>query len=161
MLTTTKGWHRREIKNGMGVGMEKSDLETKAREMLKAAKLYRTRGRINILTVLMKAGKPLSQDQIAGFSGGKRFDKVTIYRTLESLLNVGLVHKAFMEKRAWHFELAHNCTEHQCHPHFTCTSCGKTHCLTGISLPMAKSPHKGFIINRQQVRLEGLCPACA
>lgn len=129
--------------------------------MLKAAKLYCTRGRIDIVTVLMKAGRPLSQDEIACFSSGKRFDKVTIYRTLESLLGVGLLHKAFIDKRARHYELAHNCTEHQCHPHFTCTSCGNTSCLTGISLPMAKSPYKGFVINRQQVRLEGLCPACA
>ena len=141
--------------------MTKSNLEIKAREMLKAAKLYRTSGRIDILIVLMNAGKPLSQDQIAGLSGQKRFDKVTIYRTLEKLLEAGLVHKAYMDKRAWHFELAHNCTEHQCHPHFTCTSCGNTHCLMGISLPMAKSPYKGFVIHRQQVRLEGLCPACA
>ena len=103
----------------------------------------------------------LSQDQIARLLGKKHFDKVTIYRTLESLLKVGLVHKAFIEKRACHYELAHNCTASQCHPHFTCTSCGKTHCLTEISLPMAKSPHKGFVIQRQQVRLEGLCPACA
>ena len=141
--------------------MTKSDLEIKAREMLKAAKLYCTSGRIDILMVLMKAGKPLSQDQISRRSGKNRFDKVTIYRTLESLLEVGLVHKVFMDKRARHFELAHNCTEHQCHPHFTCTSCGDTHCLMGISLPMAKSPHKGFVIHRQQVRLEGLCPGCA
>jgi Fur family ferric uptake transcriptional regulator len=141
--------------------MTKSNLEIKAREMLKAAQLYCTHVRIDILIVLMRAGKPLSQDQIASFSGEKRFDKVTIYRTLESLLDVGLVHKAFMDKRAWHFELADNCTEQQCHPHFTCTSCGSTHCLMGISLPMAKSPHKGFVIQRQQVRLEGLCPACA
>jgi Fur family ferric uptake transcriptional regulator len=141
--------------------MTKSNLEIKAREMLKAAKLYRTSGRIDILIVLMNAGQPLSQDQIAGQSGQKRFDKVTIYRTLEKLMEAGLVHKAYMDKRAWHFELAHNCTEHQCHPHFTCTSCGNTHCLMGISLPMAKSPYKGFVIHRQQVRLEGLCPACA
>jgi Fur family ferric uptake transcriptional regulator len=141
--------------------MRKSDLEMKARKMLKAAKLYCTSGRIDILLVLMKAGKPLSQDQISRRSGKNRFDKVTIYRTLESLLSVGLIHKVFMDKRARHFELAHNCTEHQCHPHFTCTSCGDTHCLTGILLPMAKSPHKGFVIRRQQVRLEGLCPACA
>jgi len=113
-----------------------------------------------MLKVLMRTDKPLSQEQIARRLGKKRFDKVTIYRTLESLLKVGLVHKAFMEKRACHFELAHNCTESQCHPHFTCTNCGGTHCLIEISLPMAKSPHKGFIIHRQQVRLEGLCPAC-
>ncbi len=141
--------------------MTKSNLEIKAREMLKAAKLYCTAGRVAILIVLMKAGKPLSHDQIARRSGKNQFDKVTIYRTLESLLGVGLVHKAFIDKRAWHFELAHNCTESQCHPHFTCTSCGETTCLMEISLPMAKSPHKGYIIRRQQVRLEGLCPACA
>jgi len=141
--------------------MTKSDLEIKAREMLKAAKLYCTAGRVMIFKVLMEAGKPLSQDQIAKRSGIEHFDKVTIYRTLESLLGVGLVHKAFMDKRTWHFELARNCTESQCHPHFTCTSCGNTTCLTGVTLPMAKSPHKGFVIHRQQVRLEGLCPACA
>jgi Fur family ferric uptake transcriptional regulator len=137
------------------------DLDKRACKMLKTADLYRTQGRITILKVLMKAGKPLSQEQIAKRSGKRQLDKVTIYRTLESLLKVGLVHKVFVAERAWHFELSHNCTEKQCHPHFTCTSCGNTHCLTGMSLPMAKSPHKGFIIHRQQVRLEGLCPACA
>jgi Fur family ferric uptake transcriptional regulator len=138
-----------------------SDLDLQAHEMLKAVKLYCTAGRVSILKVLIKAGKPLSQEQIAQRSGKRRFDKVTIYRTLESLLKVGLVHKAYMETRAWHFELAHNCTESQCHPHFTCTNCGDTHCLTEISLPMAKSPHKGFVIHRQQIRLEGLCPVCS
>lgn len=141
--------------------MTKPDLDTQARKMLKAAKLYRTGGRVAVLKVLIRANKPLNQSQIARQSGRERFDKVTIYRTLESLLEAGLVHKVFMDKRAWHFELAHNCTKSQCHPHFTCTSCGDTHCLTGVTLPMAKSPHGGFIIHRQQVRLEGLCPVCA
>ena len=141
--------------------MTRQNLDKQAREMLKTVKLYSTQGRVAIVKVLMKAGKPLSQDQIARRSGKKHFDKVTIYRTLESLLNVGLVHKAFVEKRACHFELANNCTEHQCHPHLTCSSCGDTHCLTEISLPMAESPHQGFVIHRQQVRLEGLCPRCA
>jgi Fur family ferric uptake transcriptional regulator len=137
------------------------DLDKQARRMLKTAKLYCTKGRVAILKVLIKAGKPLSQDQIARRSGKEQFDKVTIYRTLESLLQIGLVHKVFMDKRAQHFELAHNCTERQCHPHFTCTNCGDTHCLTEVSLPIAKSPHRGFVIHRQQVRLEGLCPKCA
>jgi Fe2+ or Zn2+ uptake regulation protein len=68
------------------------------------------------------------------------------------------VHKAFLQNRTWHFELAENCT--QCHPHFTCTNCGDTHCLTEITLPMAKSPHRGFVIDRQRVQLEGVCPEC-
>jgi Fur family ferric uptake transcriptional regulator len=138
----------------------KANLDLQSRTMLKAAKLYCTEVRIAILKVLMETDKPLSQEQIARRLGKKSFDKVTIYRTLESLLKVGLVHKVFIDKRARHFELADNCTESQCHPHFTCTHCGSTHCLTEISLPMAGSPHKGFVIHRQQVRLEGLCPAC-
>ena len=129
--------------------------------MLRAAKLYRTQGRVAILKVLMKAGRPLRQEQIAERLRKRHPDRVTIYRTLQSLLRTGLVHKAYLQERAWYFELAHKCSETQCHPHFTCTRCGDTHCLTEMSLPMAKSPHKGFVIRRQQVRLEGLCPACA
>jgi hypothetical protein len=29
-----------------------------------------------------------------------------------------------------------------------------------MSLPMAKSPYKGFVIGHQRVQLEGLCPKC-
>ncbi len=136
-------------------------LDDKAREMLKCAKLYCTEARIAILRALLEAVRPLRQDQIATPTARRTFDKVTVYRTLESLVESGLVHRAFTYKRAWYFELADRCTEHQCHPHFTCTSCGVTHCLTDISLPMARIADKGFVISRQQVRLEGLCPACA
>ena len=139
----------------------KENIERHIREMLKNAGLYYTENRVLILKVLFKSKKPLSEKKIAAQSGERHFDKVTIYRTLESLVKAGLVHKAFINKRAWHFELAHRCTERQCHPHFTCTNCGSTHCLTDISLPMATTHHKGFIINRQQVHLEGLCPHCS
>ena len=138
-----------------------SSSRDKARRLLKEAKLYCTAARIAILQVLMQAARPLRQDQIAEQLTVRALNKVTVYRTLESLIDVGLVHRAFTYERAWHFELADHCTEHQCHPHFTCTSCGVTHCLTDILVPLAKVSQKGFVISRQQVRLEGLCPACA
>ncbi|MEJ2648882.1 MAG: transcriptional repressor [Sedimentisphaerales bacterium] len=139
----------------------KQNIDKLIREMLKNAGLYYTENRVSILKVLFESGKPLSEKKIAAKSGERHFDKVTIYRTLESLVKAGLVHKAFINKRAWHFELAQRCTEKQCHAHFTCTNCGSTHCLMDISLPMATTRQKGFIINRQQVHLEGLCPACS
>jgi len=138
----------------------KLNQDFQARKILKAAKLYCTDCRMAILKVLMKAGRPLTQEQVAQRLGKNRLDKVTIYRTLESLFKVGMVHKAFMEERTQHFELANKCSKSQCHPHFTCTSCGVTHCLTEMSLPMAKSPYRGFVIRHQQVRLKGLCPEC-
>jgi len=138
----------------------KTKLDLQARKILKAAKLYCTDCRAAVLKVLIKAGRPLTQEEIAQRLGKRQLDKVTIYRTLGSLFKVGMIHRAFVDERAQHFELADNCSESQCHPHFTCTSCGVTHCLTEMSLPMAKSPYKGFIIHHQEVRLEGLCPAC-
>jgi len=133
----------------------------KARSMLKAVGLYCTQARMAVLEALMEASSPLPQDRIAEQIAAGAFDKVTIYRTLESLTQVGLVHRAFMHRRAWHFELADHCTEKQCHPHFTCVNCGQTHCLTDTSVPMVKIPHDGFVVTRQQVRLEGLCPHCS
>jgi len=136
------------------------ELEQTARAMLKQAHLYCTSGRVAVLKVLLQAGGPMRQDQIAAAIANRRYNKVTIYRTLAALVEAGLVHTAFVQKRARHFELAERCTETQCHPHFTCTRCGRTHCLFGMNIPMARSPYKGFIIQRQQVRFEGLCPRC-
>ncbi len=128
--------------------------------MLKNAGLYYTEARVAILEVLAKAKQPLSQDQISQGLSAKP-DKVTIYRTLTSLLKADLVHRAYVDERAAFYELATHCSKSQCHPHFTCTQCGRTHCLIDLKIPMAKSPHQGFLIHRQKVRLEGLCPACA
>lgn len=136
-------------------------LDDNCRRMLKQASLYCTEARVAILRVLSQAAQPLRQDQIAYRLTGRTRNRVTIYRTLKSLADAGLVHRAFMQKRAWHFELAHHCTASQCHPHFTCLNCGQTHCLKRLSMPMAPKSYKGFVIQHQQVRLEGLCPACA
>lgn len=138
----------------------KKRAKSKPEDMLRRAKLRCTRGRVAILRILAVAKEPLTREQIASELGRRGLNKVTIYRALEGFVKAGLVHKAFLRNRTWHFELADNCSESQCHPHFTCTGCGTTHCLTEVSLPMARSPHKGFVIDRQRVQLEGLCPEC-
>lgn len=132
----------------------------KAKDLLKSANLRRTKCRVSILSVLLSNKKPMTREQIAENLSKKAPNKVTIYRTLESLIQANLIHKAFVQDRTWHFEPAHNCTSRQCHPHFTCKSCNQTHCLTKMSMPMAKSPHNGFIIQHQKVQLEGICPKC-
>lgn len=137
------------------------NIRQKAANLLKSVNLRRTMARIAVLAVLLRVGKPVTQEQVAVKLGANMPNKVTIYRTLKRLLDVGLVHKAFIQKRTWHFELAHNCTEKQCHPHFTCIRCGATQCLMGLSTSIIRGLKKGFIVHRQQVRLEGLCPGCS
>jgi Fur family transcriptional regulator, ferric uptake regulator len=130
-------------------------------DLLKSVKLKRTAPRITILNILLNTDKPRTAEEIIEAINKNGPNKVTVYRTLESMVESGLVHKAFIHKRAEYYELANHCTNNQCHPHFVCTNCGKTHCLTEMLIPFAKSPYKGFIIKRQQVQLEGLCPTCA
>ncbi len=129
--------------------------------LLREARLYSTACRRATLSVLLGSDRPLSQAQIADRLRDRGFNKVSIYRTLASLVEVGLVHKAFLHKRTWHFEAAHRCSQTQCHPHFTCTRCGATFCMTEVRMPMAQGQPRGFVILRQQVRLEGYCPGCA
>jgi Fur family ferric uptake transcriptional regulator len=138
-----------------------SESHTKADEILRGAGLYSTQARISIMEAMLAAGRPVDRKDLAARLGSRGPDEVTIYRTLESFCKKGLVHKVFGEGRAGRFELAHNCGEVQCHPHFTCRRCGVTQCLAGVSVPLVKGLRKGFKLLRQQVRLEGICPGCS
>ncbi len=129
------------------------------RELLSSEGLRVTAPRAAVLQVLLDAARPLTREQIAEKLGGLAPNKVTIYRILEALVEADIVHKAFLQDRTWHFEAAHRCSEHQCHPHFSCTRCGRTDCLTEVKMPLAPGP-AGYKIEHQRVQLEGLCPKC-
>ena len=139
----------------------KSQTKKSIDNLLCLVKLRRTDHRRTILEVLLNAKGPKSADEIMTAMSKKSANKVTVYRTLESMVGAGLVHRAFVHKRAEHFELADRCTGAQCHPHFTCVSCGVTNCVVGVSMPIVKGLEQGFVVRRQQVHLEGLCPRCA
>lgn len=131
----------------------------KAVELLHAAGLRQTASRIAIVKAMLESSTPLTQEQIAEGIGPAAPNKTTIYRTLMYLIEKNIVHTAYLEDRSRHFELAHHCSKHQCHPHFTCTHCDATFCLTEITPPLLELP-EGFSMQRQQIRIEGLCPSC-
>ena len=135
-------------------------LKEKVDKLLNSAKLKRTGPRRMVLEVLLNAEQPQTADEIVSAIGKAGPNRVTVYRILESIVEAGIVHKAFVAEGIQHYELADKCTEHQCHPHFVCTDCGHTRCLHDVSVPMATSAPAGFVIERQQVRLQGLCPKC-
>lgn len=135
--------------------------DLQAHRLLSAAELRCTPGRLAILSVLLNAHKPLSQQQIQIRLSGEHLDRVTIYRALACFVRVGLVHRAYLQNRTAYYEPPNHCRETQCHPHFTCLKCGSTYCVYGVFLPVVEGLKKGFVVQRQQVRLEGLCPKCS
>ena len=141
--------------------MADKNLTKEAKEMLKAQNLNHTKSQILIIQELLKAKKPLSKEDLSEKLGQNCPDKATIYRIMERLCAKDMVHKVYIGSRAWKYELSHNCMEKQCHPHFTCAHCGNTFCLTGLFFPLIKGLKKGFVVHRQQVRIEGLCSSCS
>jgi len=135
-------------------------LKEKVDKLLNSANLKKTVPRRMVLDVLLSAAQPKTADEIISAMGKAGPDRVTVYRILESMVEADIVHRAFVAEGSQHFEMADKCSEHQCHPHFVCTDCGKTSCMHDVSVLMATSAPAGFVIQRQQVRLQGLCPKC-
>ncbi|AQT69357.1 Peroxide operon regulator [Anaerohalosphaera lusitana] len=140
--------------------MSTSNSDKRAKELLSKAKLRRTKQRVDILSALLDGRGPMSQEQISDAIDGTGPNKATVYRAMESLVGKGVVHRAFERNGTCYFELGDRFGDRQCHPHFTCTECNRTHCLTDFEVPMVKS-QKGFQVSHQKIELEGMCPRCA
>jgi Fur family ferric uptake transcriptional regulator len=136
-------------------------MKSKAAQLLKSVSLRWTSHRVAIIEALLTADSTMTQGQIADALGPKAPNKTTIYRILERFCEQGIVHKAYVDKRAWAYELADKCTDHQCHPHFKCTNCGAVICLHDVHVPLVKSLGKDFIFQRQKIMIEGICPECS
>ncbi|MBN2512022.1 MAG: transcriptional repressor [Sedimentisphaerales bacterium] len=113
---------------------------------------------MSMLGAMLEAKEPLSREQIARRMG-ENANKVTLYRTLHSLVEAGIVHTALIRNRVQLYEPSAHCSEHLCHPHFVCRGCHKTICLTEITPPTVDLPD-GFRLERQQLQMEGLCSTC-
>lgn len=130
--------------------------------MLLQAGLRATPIREGVLALLLREGRPLSHADLTARSEEiPKCDKVTLYRTLESLTKHGLVHKAQGIDAQWRYcasdpELP-GCPGN--HPHFLCLSCGAMVCLLGQALPRIEVP-KGVTVLGKQLIVYGICDAC-
>ena len=104
--------------------MNKQDI----RDLLEKHGLRQTQNRIQVLEVFSKEDIALSSHDIE--SELKSMDRVTLYRTLKSFEESGLIHKAHDETMTIKYALCgHDCSiaEHKDeHAHFHCEVCGKT-----------------------------------
>ena len=134
--------------------------ERRAAAMLAEVGLRRTPRRVRLLALLLRASRPMSHPEIHEALGRNRADRVSVYRALDAFVERGLVHRAYVDDRTWLYETADRCTEDQCHPHFSCRQCGRVRCLVGVTVPVVKAIGRGYLAERQQVHISGLCPEC-
>lgn len=93
----------------------------------------------------------------------KKFDRVTIYRTLTSFLENGLLHKIPDDSGIAKYGLCHHeGTEHthdDHHVHFKCKKCDKIECLYTLEIPKMHLPKK-YKMENANLLIEGICAIC-
>ena len=134
-----------------------------AERLLKNHSLRLTGSREEILDVFIREGRALSQREIETVME-HNCDRVTIYRTLSTFLDKGLLHRVLDDTGVTKFALCPTeCGEknphHHDHVHFKCHRCGNTMCVEEVHVAMPVLPD-GFRVEEMDVLLQGICPEC-
>ena len=131
-------------------------------DILKRNQLSVTASRKRILELFQENGGALEHNDIEKSTGDK-FDRVTIYRTLQTFVEKGIIHTIPTADNSVRYALCKDeCTEghhHDNHVHFVCDSCSTTFCLEAVSVPEVHLP-KGFQPNLIEVVVTGKCKNC-
>lgn len=132
-----------------------------ATELLKSHGLRVTEFRKACISTLEKSPKAMSSAEIE--ADLKDVDRITLYRTLLSFEESGLIHHSVNEAGQKKYALcADHCDEHEHHDnhvHFHCSKCGSTECLDN-EVPSDLSLPSGYQINEIQFNVMGVCPHC-
>jgi Fur family transcriptional regulator, ferric uptake regulator len=131
-------------------------------DILKRNQLSVTASRKRILELFLAHNGALAHGDIEKKTGEK-FDRVTVYRTLHSFLEKGIIHTIPTADNSIRYALCKdNCSEghhHDNHIHFLCKDCGTTICLDNVNIPDVKLP-VGFQQQQVEVVVSGVCKDC-
>jgi Fur family ferric uptake transcriptional regulator len=130
-------------------------------DILKHNSLSITDSRKKILNLFLHGTGALAHGDIEK-KVGEKFDRVTIYRTLQTFMDKGIIHSIPTADNSVHYALCKDdCSSghHDNHVHFVCSTCGNTVCLEEVTVPSIKLP-KGFTSTQVEMVVSGICQNC-
>lgn len=131
-------------------------------EILKDFDLRTTTSRSDILKLFIKNPYALSYSDIEK-EVAEVYDRVTVYRTLKTFLDKGVIHKVLDDEGALKYALCNElCTNHEHHHehiHFKCDNCGQTLCLDEVNIPAILLP-AGYSLREVNLLIQGKCNKC-
>lgn len=131
-------------------------------DILKRNQLSVTEGRKKILELFLNSEGALAHADIEKKTG-ESFDRVTVYRTLQTFVEKGIIHHIPTTDNSILYALCKdNCEEghhHDNHVHFICDKCNKTICLEEVTIPAVKLP-QGFSPRHAEMVVNGICEEC-
>ena len=130
------------------------------KDLLIAKSLRVTDFRLSVLEVFFGNDNAVSSDQIESALGN--FDRITLYRTLKSFKEKGVIHEIQIGDEEKRYALCEEACEHKGHQHnhihFHCSDCKEIFCL-----PMENSSYtqlNGYQVNTLEVQATGVCKNC-
>jgi len=131
-------------------------------QLIKKAGLSLTEARKLILDIFLGSSAALSHHDIESRMP-EGFDRVTVYRTLQTFVQNGIIHHVPTTDNTILYALCKEECEsghhHDNHVHFVCTSCQTTNCLEEVTVPVVNLP-KGFRLSQAEMVVKGICDAC-
>ncbi len=130
--------------------------------LLRSRGLRVTRKKTAILHEVIRSDHPLNAAEIyERVSASLTVDLATVYRTLGSLLNHGLIREISDNSDTLFYEIA--CVHNPVHPHFKCLRCRKLTCLDALSGESAADVTRyagDCDIMDISITLSGICREC-
>lgn len=131
------------------------------KQSLKNHKLRITDCRMDVLEHFQQQNRALSFKDLE--DRFQEYDRVTLYRTLHSFEENGLLHKIPGDSGSAVYGLCSDCdveSHHHNHMHFKCTTCGTTECIdVPVDIPTISLP-KNYKMIDMDVIINGVCNQC-
>jgi Fur family transcriptional regulator, ferric uptake regulator len=130
-------------------------------DILRRKSLSITDSRKKILSLFLGSPDALAHGDIEK-KAGEKFDRVTVYRTLQTFVEKGIIHAIPTSDNSVRYALCKDCAEghhHDDHVHFVCSNCEKTICLDDVVSPKIELPD-GYAAETVQVVINGVCKDC-
>lgn len=130
------------------------------KEILKSARLKNTKKRQIILTILEKAHKPLTAEEIYTETiGHTHMSFSTVYRSLGALTEKQILMKELMQDGKTYYQFNNNHHKHL----LVCNICGEIIPIEGCPLHKLENDlisKTGYIITGHSLEFNGICPQC-
>ena len=138
------------------------NIDAQVGELLKRNSLSVTDSRKKILQLFLEQQGALAHGDIEK-RAGEKFDRVTVYRTLPTFVDKGIIHTIPTADNSIRYALCKDeCSaghHHDHHIHFVCNNCNNTFCLDDVVTPEINLP-KGYAAEHVEVVVEGICKNC-